>query len=58
MRGSCSVRPKFSRRVTVSIGAAERTGDSGGLAALASAADHAMYRAKAAGRNQIRFAAQ
>ena len=39
--------------LTVSIGAAERTGDSGGLAALASAADHAMYRAKAAGRNRV-----
>ena len=39
--------------LTVSIGVAERTGDAGGLAALASAADQAMYRAKAAGRNRV-----
>lgn len=39
--------------LTVSVGAAERDGCHADLAALASAADKAMYRAKSAGRNRV-----
>lgn len=39
--------------LTVSVGAAERNGEHADLAALASAADKAMYRAKSSGRNRV-----
>ena len=39
--------------VTVSVGAAEGDGSIADLAALVSAADKAMYRAKASGRNRV-----
>jgi diguanylate cyclase len=39
--------------VTVSVGAAEGDGSVADLAVLVSAADKAMYRAKASGRNRV-----
>ncbi|MFO1008834.1 MAG: diguanylate cyclase [Planctomycetota bacterium] len=46
----------FHGRVTVSLGVAERTADMRHIDALLRAADHAVYAAKAAGRNVSKLA--
>ena len=44
---------RFSRTITISIGVAGCPEDGGDRSMLQSSADKALYRAKAAGRNQV-----